>query len=63
MKSEREPPKVRSTQPALFVASMENLFRLQMSRVGMASHWAQATTLQRNQRKRDESGVARRRAE
>lgn len=63
LKSERRPPKVRSTQPELLLASMENLFKLQISRAGMASHWAQAIMLHSAHLNLELSGVARRRAE
>lgn len=63
LKSDLLPPNVFSTQPVLLVASMENLFRLQISSVGIASHCAQAMMLHSAHRTREVSGVASLRAE
>lgn len=57
------PPKVRSTQPELLSASTENLFKLQMSRVGIISHCVHAIAFPSVQRNLLCSGVAMRSAE
>jgi hypothetical protein len=48
--------KVRDTQPAL-LASTEKRFRDQMSRAGRTIHCDQPTSVVKNQRTRDFSGV------
>jgi hypothetical protein len=63
LKSDLLPPNVFAAQPALLVASMENLFRLQINSVGIASHCAHATMLHSAHLNLDVSGVARRRTE